>query len=223
MAGEHPETMQERFSARLRAATRADHGHNEDSTYMSALLEGRLGREEYAALIGQLHFVYDLLEEAADRMRDDEVGGLFDLDGLRRREALQADLAFFHGPDWAERTTANEATRRYCERMREVCFDWPGGFVAHHYTRYLGDLSGGQVIGDRVSRTYGLTGDEGVRFYRFAERPKRLKDRYRELLDTAPWDEAERLRIIEEVRTAYRLNAELAACLARELSIEPAA
>ncbi|GAA1828589.1 biliverdin-producing heme oxygenase [Actinomadura chokoriensis] len=34
--------------------------------------------------------------------------------------------------------------------MREVCFDWP----AHHYTRYLGDLSGGQVIGARIVRGY---------------------------------------------------------------------
>jgi heme oxygenase len=203
----------ERFSARLRTATRPDHGDTEQTAYMTALLDGRLTRDQYAVLIGQLHFVYDVLEEAADRMRGDEVASRFDLPVLRRRAALQADLEFYYGPDWPEHVRPNDATRRYCDRMREVCFDWSAGFVAHHYTRYLGDLSGGQVIGARIARTYGLTGDDGVRFYRFDGRPKQLKDRYRDLLDTAPWDEPEQDRVIGEVRLAYRLNAGLAAAL----------
>lgn len=223
MGEARPESTLERFSIRLRAATRTDHSDNEHSAYMSALLDGRLAREQYAALVGQLYFVYDLLEQAADRMRQDAVAASFDLPGLRRREALKADLEFYYGPDWAERVQANDATRRYCDRLREVCFDWPGGFVAHHYTRYLGDLSGGQAIATLVTRTYGLSDDDGVRFYRFAEKPKHLKDRYRQLLDEAPWDEPERARIIEEVKVAYRLNAELTARLAHDLRIDPAA
>ncbi len=207
----------ERFSARLRTATRPDHGDTEQTAYMTALLDGRLTRDQYAALIGQLHFVYDVLEEAADRMSADDVASRFDFPVLRRRAALRADLEFYYGPDWAARVRPNDATRRYCDRLREVCFDWPAGFVAHHYTRYLGDLSGGQVIGARVARTYGLTGADGVRFYRFDDRPKSLKDRYRSLLDTVPWDEAEQDRVIGEVRVAYRLNAALAAALDGEL------
>ena len=209
------------FSARLRTATRPDHGDTEQTAYMTALLDGRLTRDQYAALIGQLHFVYDTLEDAADRMQGDEVASRFDLPVLRRRTALRADLAFYYGPDWTSRVRPNDATRRYCERLREVCFHWPAGFVAHHYTRYLGDLSGGQVIGARVARTYGLTGDDGVRFYRFDDRPKRLKDHYRDLLDAAPWDVAEQDRVIDEVRLAYRLNADLAASLDRAYQIIP--
>ncbi|MFI0355317.1 biliverdin-producing heme oxygenase [Actinomadura sp. 9N407] len=207
----------EPFSTRLRTATRPEHGDTEQSAYMTALLDGRLSRDQYAALVEQLYFVYDVLEEATDHMRDDEVAGRFDLPGLRRRAALQADLAFYYGPDWASRIRPNDATRRYCARLREVCFDWPAGFVAHHYTRYLGDLSGGQAIGRRVARTYGLTGADGVRFYRFEAKPKQLKDRYRELLDAAPWNEDERARFIDEVRAAYQLNADLAEDLSGEL------
>ncbi|MFI0373932.1 heme oxygenase (biliverdin-producing) [Actinomadura sp. 1N219] len=196
------------FSARLRAATWSDHGDNETSAYMSALVEGRLARDEYAVLVAQLHPVYDLLEEAADRMASDPVAGPFDLPGLRRRDALEADLAYFYGPRWRARIEPGEATERYCDRLREVCFDWPAGFVAHHYTRYLGDLSGGQYIGRQVRKTLDLTaGDDGVRFYRFPGKPKAYKDRYRDLLDAAPWDAAEQDRVIDEVRTAYRLNA----------------
>ncbi|MGP4028064.1 biliverdin-producing heme oxygenase [Actinomadura sp. 3N407] len=198
----------EAFSARLRAATWSDHGDNETSAYMSALVEGRLGRDEYAVLVAQLHPVYELLEAAADRMAPDPVAGPFDLPGLRRRDALEADLAFFYGPRWRARIEPGATTARYCDRLREVCFGWPGGFVAHHYTRYMGDLSGGQYIGLQVRKTLDLSaGDDGVRFYRFPGKPKAYKDRYRGLLDAAPWDAAEQDRVIDEVKTAYRLNA----------------
>ena len=212
------------FAAELREATWSDHGDNEGSPYMTALFDGRLGREEYAALVAQLHPVYDLLERAADAMAADLVAGPFVMDGLRRREALEADLAYLYGPAWRDRLTTVEATRRYCARLREVCFDWPGGFVAHHYTRYLGDLSGGQYIGVQVRKNLGLAaGDDGVRFYRFPGEPKSYKDRYRALLDDAPWDRAERARIIAEVKRAYRLNAAVTADLGRDLRIDPAA
>lgn len=213
----------DRFSVRLRTATWAGHEDNEQSAYMSALMDGRLGPEEYAILVGQLYFVYDVLEQAADRLRGDLVAGPFDHPELRRREALEADLAYFLGPGWVGRIEPNDATRRYRARLGEVCFDWPAGFVAHHYTRYLGDLSGGQYIGRQVARTFGLDGDDGVRFYRFAGKPKGYKDRYRTLLDAAPWGEAERLRVIDEVKIAYRLNAEVTTDLGRDLKIEPAA
>lgn len=223
MAQEHPGMTAERFSARLRTATRTDHGDNEHSAYMSALVEGRLNRDEYALLLEQLYFVYAVLEQAADRMRSDEVAGAFDLAGLRRGDALQADLRFFRGPDWAERIRVCEATRRYCERLREVCFEWPGGFVAHHYTRYLGDLSGGQYIGGRLVSSFGLTNGDGVRFYRFETKPKALKERYRALLDTAAWDPTEHARIIDEVKIAYGFNADMATELGDRIRIDPAA
>lgn len=209
----------ESFSARLRAATWSDHGDNETSAYMSALVEGRLARDEYAVLVAQLHPVYELLEAAADRMAPDPVAGPFDLPGLRRRDALEADLAFYYGPRWRARIEPNATTARYCDRLGEVCFGWPGGFVAHHYTRYMGDLSGGQYIGVQVRKTLGLSaGDDGVRFYRFPGKPKAYKDRYRGLLDAAPWDAAEQDRVIDEVKAAYRLNAAVTEELGESLS-----
>ncbi|WP_131740604.1 biliverdin-producing heme oxygenase [Actinomadura roseirufa] len=213
----------EQFSLRLRSATRPDHDGSEHTSYMTALLEGRLRRDEYALLIEQLYFVYDVLEQAADHMRGDAVAGAFDLTGFRRLPALRADLEFYYGPRWAERVEPDEATRLYCDRLRDVCFDWPGGFVAHHYTRYLGDLSGGQVIAKRLMGVYDLLGGDGVRFYHFEGRPKALKDRYRTLLDTAPWDEAERARIVAEVKTAYHLNTQLITALGRRIPVDPAA
>jgi heme oxygenase len=83
--------------------------------------------------------------------------------------------------------------------------------VAHHYTRYLGDLSGGFPIGRVVAATYGLSADDGGRFAHFPEidDPARFKDDYRTWLNEAPWSEQERSDLIDEVHAAYRCNVEV--------------
>ncbi len=100
---------------------------------------------------------------------------------------------------------------RYVERIDEVAAErWSGGFVAHHYTRYLGDLSGGQVIGRLMQRHFGFE-TNGIGFYVFDQiaKPKVFKETYRDQLDAVAWDAAERDRVIDEVLLAYRLNTEL--------------
>ncbi len=124
------------------------------------------------------------------------------------------------GRSWRNLISVDNATRQYVERLREACFAWPGGYVAHQYTRYLGDLSGGQIIGRIASRTYGLTAEAGASFYNFGEieKLKVFKDGYRTLLDDAPWDADEQRRVIDEVLLAYRLNTQLLAELDNSLT-----
>jgi heme oxygenase len=96
------------------------------------------------------------------------------------------------------------------QRIAEVAANWGGAFVAHHYTRYLGDLSGGQFIRTLMQRQFGFT-DDGVSFYTFDEiaDPKEFKENYRAALDNAPWTESEKTRVLDEVLTAYQLNTDL--------------
>lgn len=213
------------FSATLRNASIQDHSDAEATGYIRALMGGKLSLTGYAALTAQLHAVYVVLEEAGEAMSGDPVAGRFVFPELLRTAALEADLAFLLGPDWAEKVRASAATRAYIDRLREVAFDWAGGFVAHHYTRYLGDLSGGQIIGRGVERVYELEDGIGAGFYRFPgiPKPKVFKDRYRTLLDEGPWDEVERARIVDEVKLAYRLNTEVLIGLGMEFERELAA
>lgn len=85
----------------------------------------------------------------------------------------------------------------------------PCGYVAHHYTRYLGDLSGGQIVRGTAEKTWGFDrkGD-GVRFYVFdaISNPAAFKREYRALLDALPCDDLEKQRVIEECRRAFDLN-----------------
>lgn len=83
------------------------------------------------------------------------------------------------------------------------------GYVAHHYTRYLGDLSGGQIIRGTAEKTWGFErkGD-GVRFYVFEQisNPAAFKREYRELLDAVDADDLEKQRIVDECKRAFALN-----------------
>ncbi|GAB3493540.1 heme oxygenase (biliverdin-producing) [Amycolatopsis cihanbeyliensis] len=198
------------FARTLRESTREVHDRAHHSAYMDALLEGRLSLHGYAQLAAQYYFIYQALEQASDAMADDPVGAPFVIDELRRMPALRADLEFLLGPDWEARLHPVEATKTYVRRMHAVAFDWPGGYVAHHYTRYLGDLAGGQVVRSLLRKTYGVEG-AGALFYDFSTlgSPSAFRGRYRELLNTAGWDAAERERIIAETLTAFELNIDV--------------
>ena len=198
------------FSAALRDRSSSAHSGSEHAGFMSDLMQGKGTRDDYVALVAQHWFIYEALEAVTERMRRDPVASVFISDKLTRLPALEADLAFLLGSDWRERIEPLPTTRRYVERIRRVGATWPGGFVAHHYTRYLGDLSGGLFIGKLMQRQFGFD-TNGLGFYVFGDiaDPRAFKDVYREQLDAAPWDAAEQERVIDEVLVAYRFNTDL--------------
>lgn len=199
------------FSDLIRDATRVKHDEANGAHFIGELLDGRLGLPAYVRYTEQLWWIYRALEEPAEALADDPVAGPFIRSELLRVPALERDLDHLHGgdPGWRTSVAPLPATETYARRVREVARDWPGGYVAHHYTRYLGDLSGGQVVRDRAERLWGFAhkGD-GVRFYAFEDipNPAAFKRGYRALLDAVPIDEAERLRVVEECRHAFSLN-----------------
>jgi heme oxygenase len=199
------------FSKVLRAASLAEHDEASGASFMTDLLGGALGVEAYARYTEQLWFVYRALEESAGPLAADPLAGPFIRPELPRVAALEHDLDLLLGAGWRQRAVALPATARYAERVAQVAREWPAGYVAHHYTRYLGDLSGGQLIRDMAERTWGFQhkGD-GVRFYVYEAigNPAAFKRDYRERLNElgAAVDELERQRVVAECRDAYSLN-----------------
>lgn len=199
------------FSQAIRERSWTGHGESEGAGFMHDLMKGSGTREDYVALVVQHYYMYEALEAAAEKFRTHPEAAPFITDKLTRMPSLEADLEFLLGSDWRETIAPVPASERYAARINEIAAEgWAGGFVAHHYTRYLGDLSGGQAIGRLMKRHFGFE-DAGVQFYAFAEipDPKAFKEEYRELLDAAGWDDAERDRIIDEVNVAYRFNTEV--------------
>lgn len=198
------------FCAALRLRTEASRAAAGGADFMDQLMSGDGTRSDYIAMLAQHFFIYEALESSAERMRRDPVAALFISDALTRLPAIEADLAFLLGEDWREQISPLPTTRAYVARIREVGAVWAGGFVAHHYIRYLGDLSGSQIIRGLMQRRFGFD-TNGVGFYLFAQiaQPKQFKDTYRAQLDQAPWDEAEKSRVIDEVIRAYAYNTAL--------------
>ncbi|MER6097238.1 biliverdin-producing heme oxygenase [Streptomyces sp. NPDC001728] len=198
------------FSTLIRTASHEQHTEAETSSFMGDLLGGRLAVDAYARYTEQLWFVYRALEEGAEALREDPVAGPFVQPELFRTAALEQDLAHLRGPGWRAAASPLPATAAYAERVAECARDWPAGYVAHHYTRYLGDLSGGQIIRDKAERTWGFTrkGD-GVRFYVFDAigNPAAFKRAYRELLDGVNADDLEKQRIVDECKRAFDFNS----------------
>ncbi|WP_405909027.1 biliverdin-producing heme oxygenase [Streptomyces sp. NBC_00828] len=210
------------FSTLIRTASHEQHTEAETSTFMSDLLGGRLGVEAYARYTEQLWFVYEALEADAGKLASDPLAGPFIQSELMRRSALEADLAHLRGPDWHTTLTALPATQAYAARVAECARTWPGGYIAHHYTRYLGDLSGGQIIRGKAEQTWGFArkGD-GVRFYVFEDitNPAAFKRAYRELLDGIHADDLEKQRIVTECKRAFALNTAVFHALGEEFPL----
>lgn len=199
--------MTDSFARRVREESVADHRNAESSEFMTAVFAGEVTRVQYAALVVQLQAVYAALDEAANRHRADPVVGAFFDPGLDRGSAIRADLLAL------PRTSVPlmKPTVEYVSRIREVSDNWPGSVVAHHYTRYLGDLSGGQAIAAKLSANLGLSPESGLALYQFpAIGPApRFKTHYRELLDNTAWDEQQKVEFIDEVKRAYALNTRM--------------
>jgi len=208
------------FSAALRERTRTGHSSSEGADFMGDLMSGKGTRDDYVSLVAQHYFIYEAIERSAEQMKNDPVAAPFISSKLTRLPAIEEDLRFLIGDDWLERIEPLATTRAYVARINEVGATWAGGFVAHHYTRYLGDLSGGQIIRTLMQRQFGFD-TNGVGFYLFGDiaKPREFKDVYRAQLDAVPWDDVERDRVIDEVMLAYRFNTELFVDLAEQKAV----
>ncbi|MFI9773967.1 heme oxygenase (biliverdin-producing) [Streptomyces sp. NPDC051956] len=209
------------FSTLIRTASHEQHTEAETTTFMSDLLGGALGVDAYARYTEQLWFVYRALEGTAGRLEGSAVAGPFIQPELFRVSAIERDLAHLRGDGWRDHVSALPATQAYASRVAECAREWPGGYVAHHYTRYLGDLSGGQIIRDKAEKNWGFArkGD-GVRFYVFEQvpNPAAFKRSYRALLDVVRVDELEKQRIVAECKRAFALNTAVFKALGEEFS-----
>lgn len=188
----------------MRAASQEEHDVAERSPFFSELLGGGLGREAYAAYLLRLRTVYAALEETVRKHRDDPlIAPVYD-PGLERLSAIEADLhCWCDGLPGAFNSPAAESYRHRLESI-----DNGAALLAHHYTRYLGDLSGGQVISRTLDRVFNL-GGTGLALYSFPMPPKRYKDSYRNRLDALnpPTEQIDIVR--SEVKLAFRMNQAL--------------
>lgn len=194
------------LAARLREATSEEHRDTESRAFVTRLMGGELDLDAYVRYLAQYGYVYRALESRISVPGDPAFLGH---PALARFPSIVSDLERLGAADWEASHRPLPATRRYVERIEAVSNRLPR-YVAHHYTRYLGDLSGGQVIAKRVADHYAATADQ-LSFYRFdgIGRPGPFKTEYRRGLDELGFDDSDEAELIDEAKRAFRLNAEL--------------
>lgn len=201
------------FSEVLREQTQTAHRAAEQQPFVMALMSGRLPGEAYVDYLAQLWRVYWALEESRVLVADDPVVAGFVDERLHRVGAIEADLETMVGSRWRQvLPSSSRATTDYVARIWRSVED-PCRWVSHHYVRYLGDLSGGQVIAAMLRRHYGMGSDE-LSFYAFEGlTPPVVKREYRTRLDTADWAPEQRAAVVEEALAAYDANTAVFASL----------
>jgi heme oxygenase len=159
-------------------------------------------------MLSKLYFVYEAIENAMEKNKDHEYIKPIYFPELNRTDSLKEDLIFHYGEDWLENVTLSKATLDYVNRINAISKEKPELLVAHAYTRYLGDLSGGQILKKIAQRSMGLEGSKGLAFYEFKEvnDEAQFKLNYKAALDSLPIKENEASQIIAEANTAFTLN-----------------
>ena len=127
---------------------------------------------------------------------------------LYRTAFLNRDLRYYYGPMYRDMLTPSEACNTYCYRLNEIAEKDPYLLIAHHYTRYIGDLSGGQILKGIAKKALNPPEGEGLHFYDFPmiDDAKAFKTDYRAVLDGLEVNENQVNSLIAEANYAFRLN-----------------
>lgn len=214
-----PHAVPPGLAARLRDGTSEAHRAAERGAFVRAFLRDpataaergapTIDRPTYRAYLRALWTVYRALEAGLERHREHPVVGPLALPVLYRAPALAADLQvlFAARPD---DTPPVPAARAHAAHLRALAEHEPALLVAHAYTRYLGDLSGGQILRRAAARLLGLPADgPGLAFYDFPQIPDlgAFKAELRARLDALPLAPAGAQALVAEARDAFARTA----------------
>jgi heme oxygenase len=146
-----------------------------------------------------------------EKHKDHPIVGKIYFPELNRKHTLEQDLAYYYGYNWREQVKLSAAGAAYVNRIREISATEPELLIAHSYTRYLGDLSGGQILKNIAQTAMNLTEGKGTAFYEFADitDEKAFKAQYRQNLDAMPIDDITGDRIVEEANSAFAINMKM--------------
>ena len=191
----------------LKEGTKESHSAAENTKFVASFLRGVVDYEEYRKLLTNFYYVYDTMEQRIRETEDPMVQAVRS-ENLERKEGIERDLEYYYGVDWKEKQIPSEACNKYCARINEIAEERPHLLVAHHYTRYIGDLSGGKILKEITARVLNPPEGKGLDFYEFPSIPnaKLFKQNYRACLDNLGTTTAQEKELIKEANYAFQLN-----------------
>ena len=203
--------------------TKALHHEAERSGIVNDILRGHASLEGYILFLRNLLPAYRELESSLERLSGSPALTALSSYKLDRAIAIETDLLGLSGPDWIEKIPLLPEGRAYQRRISAAASEDNGErLIAHAYTRYLGDLSGGLIMRKLLARSLALN-PEQLAFYDFPgfSDLAALKKDYRDSLDRAGNASSIPAAVVEEGAIAFALNIDLSLAVQRSLQ-EPA-
>ena len=190
------------LALQLKEGTKVSHSAAENTKFVSSFLKGVVSRDNYKQLTANFYYVYRAMEEEIDKLDDFPLHDKL----LNRTNKLEQDLRYYYGVMWRDKIEPSQSTKNYVKRIQVIAQQTPYLLVAHHYTRYMGDLSGGQILASITKKALNLK-DEGLKFYEFdIPNMKEYKDKYRQSLNDLNMSEVQTSMLIDEANYAFKLN-----------------
>lgn len=198
----------------LRERTRELHATAERTGIVAEILHRRADLFGYALLLRNLLPVYRTMEQALAAQRGSAVVGLLVRPGLDRAGAIEADLRTIADMYGLGDLPQLPESVRYTDVIQLASEGTGVGLIAHAYARYLGDLSGGQILRKLIQRSLDLS-PEALTFYDFPDIPDiaAFKAEYRTAIERAGDELGDFDAVVEEGARAFELNIELSVAL----------
>jgi len=195
------------LSKQIKEGTKKSHTMAENTGFITCFLKGVVEKQSYIKLMSDLYHVYSSMEEEIEKYKNDLMVSKIYYPELFRKESIEKDLQYYLGDNWKSQVTQTNSCKEYVARIKEVSISSPMLLISHHYTRYIGDLSGGQVL-KGIAQTALKVDDDAMNFYMFKDIPdeKQFKNNYRSALDSLPLSQTQIDLIVAEANNAFKYN-----------------
>lgn len=203
--------MSTNLAQQLREGTTKSHSMAENVSFVKSFLGGVVDKKSYRKLVANLFFVYVAIEDEIEKNKDSAVIQAIYFPELYRQKSLIKDLEYYYGIDWQNKVEPSLATQVYINRIHNIGASQPELLIAHAYTRYMGDLSGGQILKKIAQNAMQLSGNVGTAFYNFddIDDDKTFKENYRNALNDIPLSSEQINQIIAEANISFNLNMKM--------------
>ena len=196
----------------LKTGTREVHAVA-DKLFIRNFAEDTMDRATYRHFLSQLYFLYVAMEEELRGNAEHAIVGPVHFPAeLERKTAIEQDLAFYYGPAWRSAISCLPSMTKYVERVRKVGRDQPELLIAHSYVRYLGDVSGGQILKRIIGRLLSLPADgTGIAFFEFGhmESIPKFKDFYNARMNSLEITDETMESLVEEAKTSFQMTVDV--------------
>nr|YP_010986170.1 heme oxygenase [Polyopes affinis]WOL37088.1 heme oxygenase [Polyopes affinis] len=203
--------MSTNLAQQLREGTTKSHSMAENVSFVKSFLGGVVDKKSYRKLVANLFFVYRAIEEEIEKNKNHIAIKPIYFPELHRKMSLSQDLEYYYGSNWENQVEPSLAAQEYIDRIHNIGSNQPELLIAHAYTRYMGDLSGGQILKKIAKNAMQLPETVGTAFYNFEhiKDDQIFKKNYRSALDNVPLNDYQIDQIISEANIAFNLNMKM--------------